>query len=80
MARAAPYAADPGYLWNRLHQALFVRTAAGGIRHVHTTDPLLYRDGTFLLDGEPHRRAVGLLDEFLAGAADQTTDDEHCEE
>jgi hypothetical protein len=74
-ARLAPYAADPGHLWNRLHQALFVRTASDGSRHVHTTDPLLYRGGTFLLDGESHRRAIGLLDEFLAGPADRTTDD-----
>jgi hypothetical protein len=37
-----------------------------GRRHVHTTDPLLYRGGTFLLEGEPHRRALALLDQFLA--------------
>jgi hypothetical protein len=36
-----PYAPDPGHLWNRLHQALFVRAAVGGSQHVHTTDPLL---------------------------------------
>jgi hypothetical protein len=65
-ARLAPYAADEEDLWNRLHRALFVRTARDGGPRTHATDPLLYRGGTFLLEGEPHRRAVGLLDEFLA--------------
>jgi hypothetical protein len=47
----------------RLHQALFVRES--GSRHVHATDPLLYRgSSTFLLDGERHRAAVARPDEF----------------
>ena len=70
-ARFAPYAPDPDHPWNRLHQALFVRDAADGGRRVHSTDPLLYRGGTFLLEGEPHRRAVALLDQFLAGPGDR---------
>src|SRR5207302_8510909 len=73
--RFAPYSADPDHLWNRLHQALFVRQATDGGRLVHTTDPLLYRGGTFLLVGEPHRRAVALLDEFPAAPADRMIDD-----
>lgn len=65
-ARLAPYSADPDHPWNRLHQALFVRTASDGAKHAHTKDPLLYTGGNkFLLDGEPHRRAVAALDEFL---------------
>jgi hypothetical protein len=62
-------------LWNRLHQALFVREAPDGSRRVHSTDPLLYRGGTFLLEGQPHRRAVALLDRFLAGPGDRLIDD-----
>ena len=73
-ARPAPYAADPEHLWNRLHRALFVRTADGGPR-VHRTDPLLYRGGTFLLEGEPHRRVLALLDQFPAGPGDPPVDD-----
>jgi hypothetical protein len=73
-ARLAPYATDPDHLWNRLHRALFVREVDGGPR-VHRTDPLLYRGGTFLLEGEPHRRAVALLDQFLAGPGDRPIDD-----
>src|SRR5262245_29715667 len=64
--RFAPYAAEPEHLWNRIHQAFFVRATPDGVKHVHTTDPLLYRGGAFLLEGESHRRAIALLDEFLA--------------
>src|SRR5207247_1802110 len=39
------------------------------------TDPLLYEGGTFLLEGETHRRAVTLLDQFLAKPGDRPTDD-----
>jgi hypothetical protein len=74
-SRFAPYAADPDHPWNRLHQALFVRHAADGGRRVHTTDPLLYESGTFLLAGESHRRVVTLLDQFLARPGDRTADD-----
>lgn len=64
--RFAPYSDDPDHPWNRLHQALFIRRTPDGVRHVHTTDPLLYRGGTFLLEGESHRRALAAVDRFLA--------------
>jgi hypothetical protein len=35
----------------------------------------LYRGGTFLLEGEPHRRALAVLDEFLATPPDRTSGD-----
>jgi hypothetical protein len=72
--RFAPYAADPQHPWNRLHQALFVREVDGG-RCIHSLDPLLYRGGTYLLEGEPHRKAVALLDQFLAKPDDRLIDD-----
>jgi hypothetical protein len=65
-ARFAPYSEDPGHPWNQLHRALFVRESPSGARVVHTTDPLLYRGGTHLLVGEPHDRALRLLDRFNA--------------
>ncbi len=75
-ARFAPYAADPEHPWNRLHRALFVRETSDGVRHVHsTTDPLLYRGGTYLLEGEPHRKAITLLDDFLAKPDRRPIDD-----
>lgn len=62
----APYSRDRNHLWNRLHQTLFARTTADGQRHIHSTDPLLYRGGKFLLTGGTHRKAVSILNEFLA--------------
>src|SRR5688572_25805101 len=70
-ARMSPYGVES---WNDVHRALFVRTSpADGSAHVHGIDPLLYRGGTFLLEGEEHRRAVAALDAFLKGppAADE---------
>lgn len=64
-AEKGPYSPDQDHLWNRLHRGLFLRTDANGRHHVHNTDPLLYRGGKFLLTGEPHRKAVSLLNEFL---------------
>ena len=74
-ARLAPYASDPNHLWNRLHRVLFVRTAPDGSAHIHSTDPLLYGGGTFLLEGERHRRAVALLDQLLAEPENQSVID-----
>jgi hypothetical protein len=74
-ARLAPYAPDADHLWNRLHQALFVREAVDGSRRIHSTDPLLYRGGRFLFEGEPHRRAITLLDQFVAGPGERPIDD-----
>ncbi len=65
-ARFAPYSPDPDHPWNELHRVLFVREAREGGRRVHTTDPLLYRGGSFLFAGESHQQAVALLDQFKA--------------
>ena len=63
----AIYDADPAHLWNRLHSALFVRTALGGTRFGQDElDPLLWPRSKYLLTGEGHKRAVAVLDEFLA--------------
>jgi hypothetical protein len=74
-ARYSPYDPDPTHPWNQLHQALFVRRTVDGGRRIHTTDPLLYRGGTFLLEGESHRRALAELDRFLAGPGDRPVTD-----
>jgi len=52
-----------------------VRTDEQGKPRVHSTDPLLYRGGTFLLKGDPHRRAVALLDQFLTVPDDRPIHD-----
>ena len=63
-ARFVPYSPDPDHPWNKLHRVLFVRQAREGGRRVHTTDPLLYRGGSFLFAGEAHEQALALLDTF----------------
>ncbi len=72
-AALTPYAADLEHPWNRLHRALFVREVDGS-PHVHSTDPLLYRGGSHLLDGNSHRTAVATLDQFLANSDDRLID------
>jgi hypothetical protein len=62
----SPYDADPQVIWNRLHRALFLRTARDGTQYIHTVDPLLFENASFLLEGEPHQRAIAALDECLA--------------
>ncbi len=61
------YDADPAHLWNRLHSALFVRTASDKKSYGEDElDPLLWPGSKHLLAGEQHRRVVALLDDFLA--------------
>src|SRR5262249_3493562 len=74
-ARFAPYAADPEHLWNRLHRALFLRIAPDGTQYIHSTDPLIFDDSTYLLEGERHRQAIELLNDFLAAPREQMIDD-----
>ena len=52
-------------------------TVHGGRRRTEAnaftpTDPLLFDGGTFLLEGESHRRAITLLDEFLNQPGEST--------
>lgn len=61
------YDANSTHLWNRLHGALFIRTAADGTRYGQDElDPLLWAKSKYLLAGERHKRVVAVLDEFLA--------------
>lgn len=68
MAGAQPslFHADPAHLWNRLHRHFTVRTAPSGREHgFDSLDPLFWSDTQYLLMGEPHQKALRLLDEFL---------------
>lgn len=61
------YDPDPEHLWNRLHRALWVRTGPDGKAYGHDRlDPYLWRDTKHLLEGESHKQAVAVLDEFLS--------------
>jgi hypothetical protein len=74
-ALAAPpgvYHADPNHLWNRLHEALFVRVDGSGQEYGRDRfEPLLWRGSRHLLGGDSHRRLLSVLAEFnRSGAAD----------
>ena len=60
------YDSDPKHLWNRLHETLFVRTAADGKRlGIDRLDPLIWPGTKYLLVAPSHRQALVVLDEFL---------------
>jgi hypothetical protein len=66
------FSSDPGHLWNRLHDCLFVRETADGTRYgADTLDPLLWDQTTHLLTGLSHNRAISCLDEFLQTHAER---------
>ena len=73
-ARLSPYSPDVDHPWNQVHGTLFLRSLPDGGRRIHTADPLLYRGGTFLLDGDSHRQALTAIDQFLGMAGDRLTD------
>jgi len=60
------YDADPKHLWNRLNDALFVRTAPGGERYGSTELDILYWETTrHLLTSPSREKAIRVLDEFI---------------
>ena len=64
--RAPVYDVDRSHLWNRLHVALWVRKDRKGNEYGHDLlNPLIWRNTKFLVEGESHRRALAVLDEFL---------------
>lgn len=61
----AIYHADPDHLWNRLYEALFVRTGPDGLEYGRDRiEPLLWRSSKHLLQGASHHRLLQVLDEF----------------
>jgi len=70
------YHADPKHLWNRLHEALFVRVGPDG--HVYGQDrlePLLWPHSKHLLEEQSHKRAVALLEEFAKDKGEKLIED-----
>ncbi len=60
------YNPDPHHLWNRLHEALFMREGPDGESYGHDRlDPLFWWNTKHLLTEGSHRKALGVLDEFL---------------
>lgn len=61
------YASEALHLWNRLYCALFVRKAGNGtVWGYDALDPLVWANSKFLLEGESHRKAIAVLDEFIS--------------
>ena len=62
------YDPDPQHLWNRLHDALFVRVGNDGVEYGRDRiEPLLWRRSTHLLSGDSHQRLLTVLTEFNKG-------------
>jgi hypothetical protein len=63
----APYDPDPQHLWNRLYDALFVRTEPGdGERYGSAELDILFWDSTkHLLTSPSREKAIQVLDEFI---------------
>jgi hypothetical protein len=70
------YHADPKHLWNRLHQALFVRVGPDGRSYGQDRlEPLLWAASKHLLEGRSHKRAMAPLEEFLEKKGEKLIDD-----
>ena len=62
----AIYDSNRDHLWNRLHATFFVRDDLPETRQLaDVLDPPLWWDTTYLLSKPSHRKALGILDEFL---------------
>jgi len=65
-AGGTPYADDPQHLWNRLHEALFVRVGPDSREYGRDRlDPLLWTETRHFVDEQSRDRLVALLEEFL---------------
>ncbi len=67
----AIYHSDREHLWNRLHEALFVRGAFGQDR----LEPLLWAYSKHLLEERSHKRLMEVLEEFLKNNGETLIDD-----
>src|SRR5687767_13806319 len=75
-AQEALFDPEPNHPWNRLHRHLYARPAPDGRIYDHEgLDPVFVPRSRFLTDGDSHRRALTLLDDFLHGKADGRVND-----
>jgi hypothetical protein len=65
------YDPNPQSIWNRLNEALFIRSDQSGVRYGDDAlDLLLWPDTEYLLSGQSHQRALAVLDEVLRAHAE----------
>jgi len=70
------YHTDPEHLWNRLHDAIFVRVGPDGRAYGHDRlEPLLWRKSKHLIEAPSNKRTVSLLEEFLNNKGEKLIDD-----
>jgi RNA polymerase sigma factor (sigma-70 family) len=70
------YHADPEHLWNRLHDALFVRIGPDGRAYGQDRlEPLLWPASKHLLEEPSHQRAALVLEEFLKKSGEKLIED-----
>lgn len=70
------YDPDPDHIWNRVFRQLYQRTDINGEEYgAEELDPLLWFDTTHLLEGDSHRQALAVLDEFLSIHAENMIQD-----
>src|SRR5262245_37308555 len=71
----AIYHLDPIHLWNRLHEALFVRVGTDGRTYGHDRiEPLLWPQSNYFLTGTEHNRAAALLSDFVEKQGEKLID------
>ena len=76
-SKTSLFHSDSNHLWNKLHEALFVRVDKDGREYGRdAVDPLLW-PGTskFLLQGKSHEKVLALLDEFITKGGDKLIKD-----
>jgi hypothetical protein len=69
------YDPDPAHLWNRLHDALYVRLDGQGPDDPGELDAYLWQRHPYREKGEPYQRAVKVLDEFITARGDRLITD-----
>src|SRR5262245_50335855 len=60
-SRVTVYDPDPTHLWNRLHEALYVRLDGEGPDDPGGLDPFLWQDSPYREKGERSKRAAAML-------------------
>ncbi len=74
--RSKIYDADPEHLWNRLHEAMFVRVGPDGRTYGQDRlEPLLWKGSKHLLEEKSNKRVVALLEEFLKKKGEKRVED-----
>src|SRR5215470_246845 len=64
--RVTVYDPNREHLWNRLHEALYVRLDGAGPDDPGELDPFLWQRSPYREKGERYKRALAVLDEFIA--------------